>query len=104
MDLEQKRLRLHNKLKSVSGLNNLYYSPPEGMRMKFPCIVYDLAGSPTSHADNLPYARNLEWTIKIFDEDPDSPIASIFFEQPKCRFDRTISADGMIQFIFTLYD
>lgn len=104
MDLEQRRLRLHDKLKSISGLKNCYYSPPEGMRMSFPCIVYDLAGSPTNHADNIPYLRKLEWVIKIFDEDPDSAIASAFFEQPKCRFDRMISADGINQFVFTLYD
>lgn len=103
MVLEQKRLKLHNFLCEVLGNSYCYYSPPTGMEMVYPCIVYKLASDYTIHADNIPYLTTLEWTITIIDEDPDSEIASRFFSLPKCGFDRNFSSDDLNHFVFSLY-
>lgn len=102
MVLEQKRLALHDYLCGVLGSQNVYYSPPTGMKMKYPCVIYELAGDNAVHADNIPYLHSLEWSVTVVDEDPDSEIAAKFFDLPKCRFDRPYAADDLNHFVFTL--
>lgn len=103
MDLEQRRLELHKFLSQVPDVKKVYYSPPSGIRMKYPCIKYDLANPRAFHADNFPYFVKLQWTITIIDEDPDSKIASTFFDIPKCTFDRKFSSEDLNHFVFSLY-
>lgn len=103
MELEQKRLALHDFLCKVLGDRNCYYSSPADHQMRYPCIVYDLANPRTVHADNIPYFVNLQWTITVIDEDPDSKIADRFFTLQKCRFDRKFSSDDLNHFVFSLY-
>ena len=103
MDLEQKRLALSEFLCRLSGDACCYYSPPAGLSMTYPCIKYDLADEWALHADNIPYLRQLQWTVTIIDEDPDSKLASIFFNLSKCGFDRKFMADDLNHFVFTLY-
>lgn len=102
--IEQHRLELHEYLCDILGSRNCYYSPPASMKMKYPCIVYNLSGVNTKHADNIPYLTALEWDITVIDEDPDSEIASRMLQLPKCRFDRPLnSSDGLNHFYYTLY-
>lgn len=103
MVLEQKRLELHDFLCKILGDLNCYYSPPTGAEMIYPCIKYELADEKAVHADNIPYLMNLEWVITIIDEDPDSKLANVFFDLPKCKFDRKISSSDLNQFVFSLY-
>lgn len=103
MDLEQKRLSLHEFLCRVLGDRNCYYSPPSGLNMSYPCIKYDLSDPRVIHADNIPYLMELQWVITVIDEDPDSRIANCFFNMPKCSFDRKYSANDLNHFVFSLY-
>lgn len=103
MVLEEKRLTLHEFLCEIIGSRNCYYSPPTGIEMKYPCLTYDLANPRVLHADNIPYFMSLQWTITVIDEDPDSKIANIFFNLPKCIFDRKFSPDDLNHFVFSLY-
>lgn len=103
MDLEQKRLALHEFLCKILGGRNCYYSPPTGIKMKYPCITYNLENPQMVHADNIPYLVHLQWVITIIDEDPDSKIANTFFTLPKCSFDRKFASDDLNHFVFSLY-
>lgn len=71
--------------------------------MNYPCICYDLANPDVKHADNIPYLTALQWTVTVIDEDPDSFIASRFFNLKKCKFDRKFEADDLNHFVFSLY-
>lgn len=103
MVLEQKRLELHEFLCRTLGDRNCYYSPPANLSIVYPCIVYNLSDAQLIHADNIPYLTNLQWTITVIDEDPDSEIANKFFTVPKCRFDRKFASDDLNHFVFSLY-
>lgn len=103
MTLEQKRLSLDEFLSNIPGVQEAYYSPPAGIKMKYPCIKYDLENSQAVHADNIPYFVNLQWIITVIDGDPDSKIANQFFHLPKCSFDRKFASDDLNHFVFSLY-
>lgn len=102
MELEQKRLRLDELLSAQPGCKEAYYSPPDGLEMKYPCITYNLMGDNKRFADNIPYFRSLQWVVTVIDEDPDSRLANVFFNMPRCIFDRKYSASGLNHFVFTL--
>lgn len=103
MDLEQKRLKLHEFLCELIRSRNCYYSPPSSKEMIYPCVVYDLANPNLKHADNIAYLIFLKWTITVIDEDPDSEIASSFFSIPKCSFNSKFESDDLNHFVFSLY-
>lgn len=103
MVLEQKRLALSDFLHKISGVKGVYYSPPTGTEMEYPCIKYDLEDLWALHADNIPYLTKLQWTVTVIDEDPDSKIANVFFNLRQCKFDRKFSSEDLNHFVFTLY-
>lgn len=102
MDLEKKRLALHQYLREVSGLTACYYSPPSGIEMEYPCVVYSLTGQDSTFADNIRYLSTLEWSIVVIDEDADSKIANRFLNLKNCRFDRSYASVDLNHFSFTL--
>lgn len=96
------RKDLSNKLRSIPGLNRVYYRPPsEGM--KYPCIKYDLDGYSTFFADNIKYINPKRWKITVIDENPDSEIPDKVNQLPYCSFDRSYQASGMNHWVFILY-
>lgn len=103
MELEKKRLELHEILCDVLQSRNCYYSPPTGFEMAYPCIIYKLGGSNPKYADNIPYFIDLEWDITVVDEDPDSKIANNMMQMPKCRFERLFTSDDLNHFVFALW-
>lgn len=103
MVLEQKRLALSDFLHKISGVNGVYYSPPTGAEMNYPCITYDLEDVWAVHADNIPYLTKLHWIITVIDENPDSEISNVFFNLRNCRFDRKFQSDDLNHFVFSLY-
>lgn len=100
------RLQLHEMLQGVLGSEyegNCYYSPPSNVKLRYPCIKYDISGDGGRYADNLPYRTTGQWTVTVVDEDPDSEIAKDMKKLPYCSFDRSYNADGLKHFVFTLY-
>lgn len=85
------------------GSRNCYYSPPAGMHLKYPCIVYQLADDDRYFADNIPYIKNKRWTVTVIDKDPDSDIPSRFDDIQFTSFDRFFTVDNLNHFVFTIY-
>lgn len=103
MELPKNRLSLHEILCNVLGTRNCYYSPPTGKQMKYPCIVYELGGIRTYHADNTPYKDAKRYTITLIDENPDSEFFEPIKNLPYCGFDRAFSSENLNHFVFTMY-
>ena len=64
------RLQLHQELKDL-GNENVYFQPPENVKLKFPCIIYKFTKFETEHADNNPYAIKKKYNILYITKDPD---------------------------------
>lgn len=102
MNLEQKRLALNKELEKTPGCSKVYYTPPTGMEMEYPCIAYELAGSQRRFADNIPYFVKLQWTVTVIDEDPDSQLANIFMNKANCSFVTKYSVSDLNHFVFKM--
>lgn len=90
---------LHN----ILGSDNVYFQPPETVKMKYPCIIYELATANTNFADNIPYLRKKRYTITVIDKNPDSEIPDKIADLPFCAFDRHFPSDNLHHFVYQLY-
>lgn len=97
------RLELHEVLCKILGSRNVYFQPPESVKMQYPAIVYERSDIRTLYADNNPYLQSLQYQVTVIDKNPDSEIVTGVSKLPLCRFDRHFTADHLNHDVFTLY-
>lgn len=97
------RLDLHEKLSGIPGVKHSYFSPPEGMTMEYPCIVYHYTDNNIYYADNRSYIKMRRYIVTVIDEDPDSEISETVSEFPYCSSERNFVTDGMYHFVYILF-
>ena len=97
------RTELHELLCTALGSRNVYFQPPEGFKLVYPCIIYDLSRVETRHADNKPYAHAKKYTVTVIDRNPDSMIPDRIAGFPTAAFDRHFQADNLHHDVYQLY-
>ena len=68
------RIELNQKLCDILGSNNVYFQPPENLKLGYPCIIYNRQAPDTKYADDLNYFRTKRYQIIVVDKNPDSTI------------------------------
>ena len=51
------RLDLHKIFQDILGSKNVYFQPPESIKMKYPAIKYSLDDIDKLSGDNIAYAK-----------------------------------------------
>ena len=97
------RIDLQNVLEELLGSRNVYYQPPESLKMDYPAIVYARKTIDNSYANNSVYKQNYAYEITVIDKNPDSEIVNKVSKLPTCRFDRHFKSDNLNHDVFTLY-
>ena len=97
------RLDLHELLCEVLGSRNVYYSPPESVKIKYPAIVYSRSDIDNKFANDSVYKQSHVYSITVIDDDPDSEIVERMSSIPKCKFDRHFVSDNLNHDLFRLY-
>ena len=79
------RLKLDALLRKVlleaTGKENLYFQPPAGYKLKYPCIVYSESRIRNEHANDGVYIQRPHYTVTVMDNDPDSPTTAVLFRK-----------------------
>ena len=97
------RLELHEVLCNIIGSRNVYYQPPESIKMNYPAIVYSRNDISNKYGDAIPYMQSVSYQVTVIDKDPDSTIVSDIAKLPYCRFNRHFTSDNLNHDVFTLY-
>lgn len=97
------RVQLQGILEGILGSWNVYYQPPENLKLQFPCIVYEKTPGRTFWADNKTWAYCDEYTVTLITRDPDSELVHALINLPKCRYDRHFVNDNLNHDVFSLY-
>lgn len=97
------RIELQEKLEELLGSENVYFQPPETLKMKYPCIVYKRNGGDSDYADDYPYSYRFRYSVTVIDRNPDSLIPGKIASLPMCRIDRHFTADNLNHDVFILY-
>lgn len=102
--MSQRRVQLHRMLESVLGSRYVYFQPPTGTKLQYPCIVYNLADANDAHAENKIYRRLYRYTMTYITKDPDDPKRDDIDDLRYCSFDRFFASDNLNHFVYTIYN
>lgn len=97
------REKLHDIFEELLESRNVYFSPPDGMQLDYPCIIYkhDLIGG--NFADNVRYIKKNRYSITVVDEDPDSNIPNMVMDLPTAYFNTYFAVDNLNHWQMSLY-
>jgi len=99
-----RRYELHDKLKDILGSENVYFQPPESIKLKYPCIVYYRNAGSTLRANNTVYGYDQQYSVTFIGKDPDSDyITPMLAKFPMCYYDRRFESGNLYHDVFQLY-
>lgn len=103
--IREQREAIQELLESVEGVKKVYYQPPESVKLKYPCIIYDMDSLNTKHADNSRYLSIPKFSITLIDFDPESEIQREILDLDGCRisFNRHFTSDNLHHWSYDLY-
>lgn len=93
--MDQRRLKFHEILKGILGSPNVYFQPPPGNQMKYPCIKYEFAGTVNGQADNTNYMRTREYTVTYIDRSPVNDVVDKLLDLPMSSIGRVWAYNGL---------
>ena len=97
------RLGLQQLLKDLLGTGNVYYQPPETVKLVYPCIVYAKNAEGVIYADNSPYKNHQGYKVTVIDTDPDSLIPAKISRLPLSKFSVHYTKDNLNHDVYNIY-
>ena len=97
------RLKLHEVLCEILGSRNVYFNPPESVKLRYPAIVYNRKRIDNTYANNGVYTQSDAYEVTVIDYDVESEIVEKVSKLPMCSFDRNFKSDNLDHNVFTLY-
>lgn len=82
---------------------HIYFQPPEGFKLTYPCIVYKRAKFKVEHADNIPYLVNNAYSVTYITRDPDSETPDNLAKLPRCSCDTNFVNDNLYHWVYTIF-
>lgn len=96
------RLDLHAELLEI--VDNVYFQPPESIKLTYPCIVYNLRDIDIRSADDLNYKHMKSYDITVICKNPDNIYHEDILKKFKhCRFDRYFVNDNLHHYTFVIF-
>lgn len=97
------RTELQDLLEEILGSSNVYFQPPENLKLRYPCIVYSRNTFSSVFANNDSYLRRTRYSITLIDKNPDSQFVEPIADIPYCAHTRNYIADNLNHDVFDLY-
>ena len=96
------RMKLHDEFLEI--VDNVYFNPPESVKMSYPGIRYNLSGIDAKKADNMTYKRINRYTVIVITTDPDDDYHIKILERfPMCSYERSYKSNNLVHHILNLY-
>lgn len=98
------RLTLHEELCEILGSRNVYFQPPESVKMQYDAIRYELSGMDIKRANDEVYSYTKQYNGVLITRDPDTTTpVDILSHFDLCSLGRPYIADNLHHYPFTLY-
>ena len=98
------RLTLQALLEEILGSRNVYFDPPESVKMQYDAIRYSRSNIDNTFANNAVYRQLNRYEVIAIYRNPDSDLPGKLSRIPFCRHDRHYVADNLHHDVFTLYN
>lgn len=98
------RKELQEQLCQILGTRNVYFQPPESVKIQYPCFVYKLSSIDTKVADDKNYLAHNKYEVTFIDRKADTTIPMAVLETfNKCTNSRIFTSDNLYHYVFTLF-
>ena len=98
------RVDLQRELEELFDTKNVYFQPPESVKLRYDCVVYSVRSGDTRFADNKPYSFRKSYDVTLIRKSPESDWTDkMAMHFPMCKFDRSFKADNLNHDVFILY-
>lgn len=97
------RSELHEKLCELLGSRNVYYQPPESVKMEYDAIRYSLDDMFTLLANGKRYVSEKRYNVIVISRLPDPEVVDKILELPYSSLGRPYVADNLNHYPITLY-
>lgn len=100
----ERRVELQLKLEAILGSKNVYFQPPETMKLNYPCIIYFKNAPLARYANDAIYKRKQSYTVTVVDKNPDSELGYMISDSFQyCKIDSNYKSDNLNHTKLTLY-
>lgn len=97
------RIELHELFKELLGSENVYYKPPETIKMSYPAIRYSKKTIDLVYANNSTYSMKDCYEVTVIAKLPDNPVIKKLLTLPYCSYNRYYVADNLNHDVLTIY-
>lgn len=97
------RLELHSVLQELLGSSNVYYQPPESIKMQYDAIRYSKKTIDSKYANDRKYSMIDCYELIVISRLPDNPVIKKLLSLPYCSYDRHYIADNLHHDVLTIY-
>lgn len=98
------RITLHEKFCELLGTRNVYFQPPDYLKLTYPAIIYHVSSLASKKADNTAYKIDTRYDVVYVTTDPDDSMKTkILTAFPMCSFVSAYIADGLYHYKYDLY-
>lgn len=105
MTLEEKRIKMHNRFKELLESNEVYYNPPDGKKIKYPCIIYKDKNFDIRYASDKAYKYDRVYQVSLIGSRPIDDLKNkLLLELSYIRFDNSFVSDNLYHYVYTKYE
>lgn len=97
------RLDLQSILEELLGSRNVYYQPPESIKMEYDAIRYSKKNITSTYANNGKYSMTDCYELIVIARRPDHPVVKQLLALPYCSYDRHYVSDNLNHDVLTIY-
>lgn len=98
------RMDLQLKLEEILGSGNVYFQPPESLKLKYPAIIYSHAGYKKKNADNGGYLVFKRYSVTlVYGSAEKEDVVQKLLALPRCEHNRHFVAANLNHDVFSLY-
>lgn len=94
---------LQTKLEELMGNKNVYYQPPQALRMSYDAIRYSLSRIDTRHANNGRYKNMNCYDLILITRRPDPEVLERLLDLPYSSLGKPYVSDNLYHYPITLY-
>lgn len=97
------RLDLQTKLEELNGNRNVYYQPPETIKMEYTAIRYSRGVPDSQFANDKRYSKFDCYDLIVISKKPDPEVVEKILELPYSSMSKPYVADNLNHYPIKLY-
>lgn len=97
------RLELQSILEELLESRNVYYQPPESIKMQYDAIRFSKKKINTTYANDGKYSMKDCYEVIVIARRPDHPVIKKLLALPYCSYDRPYVANNLYHDVLTIY-